>query len=252
MNDINEKENPGLKKKNFIIYPAIDILQGVCVRLKQGDYSQVTTYSNDPLAMAKSFFDAGSTWIHMVDLDAARTGIPANHSIIAEVAAKSGLRVQTGGGIRNMETLDRVLDSNVARAVLGTSAVKDKAFTEKAVAKYGNRIAIGIDAKNGEVAIDGWTNKSGMNVLDFAKTMESIGVQTIIYTDISRDGMLQGTENKGIQLLVEETSLSVIASGGIGTLDDVLDAKSTGASGVIIGKALYEGKVDLKTCLQSV
>lgn len=237
---------------NFIIYPAIDLLDGRCVRLKQGDYKQVTVYSDDPAAMADSFREAGSAWVHMVDLDAARTGIPTNHLLIAQVAARSGLQVQTGGGIRNMDTLDRVLDSKVARAVLGTSAVRDRDFTQKAVARYGPRIAIGIDARSGEVAVDGWTTGSGMKVLDFARLMESIGVQTVIYTDISRDGMLQGTETHGISQLVLETALTVIASGGIGTMQDVLDAKATGAGGVIIGKALYEGKVDLRTCLQNV
>ncbi len=249
----NMEENKKTKiEKEFTIYPAIDLLQGRCVRLKQGDYAQVTVYSDNPAAVAESFRKAGSTWIHLVDLDAAKTGIPANHSLIAAIAAKSGLLVQTGGGIRNMETLDRVLDSSIARAILGTSAVRDRDFTCKAVAKYGNRIAIGIDARNGEVAVDGWTKKSGMNVLDFAKAMESIGVETIIYTDISRDGMLQGAEILGIRQLVRETALSVIASGGIGTMDDVLEAKSSGAGGVIIGKALYEGKVDLRECLQNV
>ncbi len=237
---------------DFIIYPAIDLLGGKCVRLRQGDYNEVTVYSDNPILMAQSFKDAGSKWIHMVDLDAAKSGIPTNNLIIAKIAGQKDLKVQTGGGIRNMDTLDRVLDSEVSRAVLGTSAVKDKDFTQKAVAKYGSRIAIGIDARNGEVAVDGWTTSSGMKVLDFAKLMESIGASTVIYTDISRDGMLSGTETLGIRELVLETKLSVIASGGIGVMQDVFDAKSTGASGVIIGKAIYEGKVDLKICLQSV
>ena len=252
MNSKEVTKTPELQKNGFIIYPAIDLLQGRCVRLKQGDYSQVTVYSDDPAAMAETFLEAGSSWIHIVDLDAAKSGIPKNHSLIAEIASRTGLKVQTGGGIRNMDTLDRVLDSRIARAILGTSAIRDRDFTCKAVAKYGSRIAIGIDARNGEVAVDGWTQKSGVNVLDFAKIMESIGVQTIIYTDISRDGMLQGAETHGIRQLVRETALSVIASGGIGTMEDVLEAKSSGACGVIIGKALYEGKVDLKECLRNV
>lgn len=247
-----EFQTNGSKGKEFIIYPAIDLLGGRCVRLRQGDYSQVTVYSENPAAMADSFREAGSAWIHIVDLDAARTGIPANHSLIASIASTSGLLVQTGGGIRNMETLDRVLDSSVERAILGTSAVRDRAFTEKAVARYGRRIAIGIDARNGEVAVDGWTRASGMKTLDFAKVMESIGIKTVIYTDISRDGMLAGAETHGIRQLSEETGLSVIASGGIGSMDDVLATKAAKAGGVIIGKALYEGKVDLKRCLQSV
>lgn len=241
-----------IKAKEFIVYPAIDLLGGRCVRLRQGDYNQVTVYSEDPAAMADSFREAGAAWIHIVDLDAARTGIPANHPLIARIASTSGLLVQTGGGIRNMETLDRVLDSSVERAILGTSAVRDRAFTEKAVARYGHRIAIGIDSRNGEVAVEGWTQASGMKTLDFARTMEAIGVETVIYTDISRDGMLAGAETQGIRQLAEETGLSVIASGGIGSMEDVLATRTAKAGGVIIGKALYEGKVDLRRCLQSV
>ncbi|MHB1483442.1 MAG: 1-(5-phosphoribosyl)-5-[(5-phosphoribosylamino)methylideneamino]imidazole-4-carboxamide isomerase [Saccharofermentanales bacterium] len=236
----------------FIIYPAIDLLGGKCVRLEQGRYDKVTVYSDDPLEMAESFSQAGAQWIHMVDLDAAKTGTPQNHRIIAEVAAKTGLRIQTGGGIRTMDILDRVLDSDVSRAVIGTSAVRDRIFTEKAILKYGGRIAIGIDASGGEVAVDGWISRSGINILDFAHIIEDMGAETVIYTDISRDGMLTGTETEGILTLIRETHLSVIASGGIGTHQDVLDAKATGASGVIIGKALYEGKVDLKECLRNV
>lgn len=240
------------KDDKFIIYPAIDLLGGKCVRLMQGDYQKVTVYSDNPLSMALSFKDAGASWIHIVDLDAAKSGIPTNNKIIEEIATTLGLKVQTGGGIRNMETLDKLLDSNISRAVLGTSAVKDRKFTEAAIAKYGERIAIGIDAKNGDVAVDGWTSSSGMDAIDFAKIMESIGVKTVIYTDISRDGMLTGTETLGITRLVNETKLMVIASGGIGTMEDIYDAKATGAGGVIVGKAIYEGKVDLAKCLQNV
>lgn len=238
--------------KDFIIYPAIDLLAGKCVRLEQGNYEKVTVYSDDPLDIASSFSEAGAQWIHMVDLDAARTGIPVNHQIVATVASKFGLKVQTGGGIRTMEILDRVMDTGIDRAILGTSAIRDRIFTEKALSKYGKRIAIGIDAAGDDVAVEGWTKKSGINVLDFARIIENIGGQTIIYTDISRDGMLTGTETKGIIRIINETGLSVIASGGIGSLKDVYDAKAAGASGVIIGKALYEGKVDLEECLQNV
>lgn len=246
----NENTNPN-KTPKFTIYPAIDIIGGKCVRLSQGDYDSVKVYSDDPISIARSFFDAGARWIHIVDLDAAKTGIPSNHKIIARIAKETGLLVQTGGGIRNMEILDNVLNSNVKRAILGTSAVRDREFTENAISKYGDRIVIGIDAKNGEVAVDGWTSASQLTVIDFAMKMQELGARTAIYTDISRDGMFKGTHIEGIKELVSKTSMNVIASGGVGDINDVLAAKSAGASGVIIGKALYEGRVDLKECLQN-
>jgi phosphoribosylformimino-5-aminoimidazole carboxamide ribotide isomerase len=237
----------------MIIYPAIDLLDGQCVRLSQGKYDQVTVYSDDPFAIAQGFADAGATWIHMVDLNAAKTGIPENQSIIAAVAQKTGLKVQTGGGIRNLDTLRLLIeDIGVTRCVIGTSAIRDRAFTEKALALYGDRIAIGLDAKDGEIAVDGWTSGSGINVIDFAKIMQGIGAQTVIYTDIARDGMLTGPATLSTKELVDATGLSVIASGGIGSEEDILEIRTSGCTGVIVGKAIYEGKVRLSVCLQNV
>lgn len=236
----------------MIIYPAIDLLDGKCVRLSQGSYDKVTVYSDDPAEIARGFKSAGASWIHMVDLNAARTGIPENQHVIARVARETGLSIQTGGGIRSLDTLKKWFDEiGVSRCVIGTSAIRDKAFTEKAIAMYGDRIAIGLDAKNGEIAVDGWTQGSGVRVVDFALTCKSIGAQTIIYTDIARDGMLTGPAITSTRELVEATGLSVIASGGIGSEEDVRAVKTTGCSGVIIGKAIYEGKVRLDVCLQS-
>lgn len=240
------------KNKEFVIYPAIDIIDGKCVRLSQGDYDKVKIYSDNPVDIAKSFAQAGAKWIHIVDLDAAKSGIPKNHEIISKIALESGLNVQTGGGIRNINTLDKLLDSNIKRAVIGTSAIKDRAFTQAAIKKYSNKIAIGIDSKNGKVAVDGWTKSSDITDVEFAIIMESIGAQTIIFTDISKDGMLEGPQIHGLREMVNKTSLDIIASGGVSSIDDVLDAKQAGATGIIIGKAIYEGKVDLKECLQSV
>lgn len=237
---------------DFIIYPAIDLLGGKCVRLKQGSYSDVTVYSDDPLEMALTFKEAGARSIHVVDLDAARTGVPANSEIISQIALASGLSVQTGGGIRNMDILDKVLDSGAARAILGTGAVRDKRFTTEALKKYGSRIIIGIDSRDGEVSVQGWTEGTGLKTVDFARMIESQGAVTIVYTDITRDGMLTGTQTDGIRELLAHTRLQIIASGGIGSIRDVLDAKDAGACGAIIGKAIYEGKVDLKQCLLSV
>lgn len=236
----------------MIIYPAIDLLDGQCVRLSQGKYDQVTVYSDDPVNIAEGFAAAGAKWIHMVDLNAAKTGIPVNQSIIAAVVKRTGLKVQTGGGIRNLDTLRYLIEEiGVSRCVIGTSAIRDRAFTEKALILYGDKIAIGLDAQNGEIAVDGWTSGSGVNVIDFAKTMQGIGARTVIYTDIARDGMLTGPATESTRELVDATGLSVIASGGIGSEEDITRIQTSGCSGVIVGKAIYEGKVRLSVCLQN-
>jgi len=234
-----------------IILPAVDLLGGKCVRLLKGDYDKVTVYNDDPLSQAWEFKEAGAQWIHVVDLDAARTGVPTNHAIIRQIAEKTGLKVDTGGGIRNMDTLRRwIEDYGVSRCVLGTAAVRDRAFTENALELYGDKIAIGIDAKDGEVAVDGWTEGSGLDAVEFALIMKSIGAETIVFTDIARDGMLTGPAVSSTKLMVESTGLDVIASGGIGSNEDIDKVRTTGCAGVIVGKAIYEGKVDLKACLQ--
>jgi len=236
----------------MIIYPAIDLLDGQCVRLSQGRYDQVTVYSDDPAAIAAGFAADGAKWIHMVDLNAAKTGIPANQSVIDAVVKQTGLKVQTGGGIRNLDTLRRLIEEiGVSRCVIGTSAIRDRAFTQKALALYGDKIAIGLDTRNGEIAVDGWTSGSGINVIEFALIMKGIGAQTIIYTDIARDGMLTGPAAESTKELVEATGLSVIASGGIGSQEDITLISTSGCSGVIVGKAIYEGKVRLSICLQN-
>ena len=235
----------------MIILPAVDLLGGKCVRLLKGDYDKVTVYNDDPLSQAWEFKEAGAQWIHVVDLDAARTGVPTNHAIIRQIAEKTGLKVDTGGGIRNMDTLRRwIEDYGVSRCVLGTAAVRDRAFTENALELYGYKIAIGIDAKDGEVAVDGWTEGSGLDAVEFALIMKSIGAETIVFTDIARDGMLTGPAVSSTKLMVESTGLDVIASGGIGSNEDIDKVRTTGCAGVIVGKAIYEGKVDLKACLQ--
>ena len=235
----------------MIILPAVDLLGGKCVRLLKGDYDKVTVYNDDPLSQAWGFKEAGAQWIHVVDLDAARTGVPTNHAIIRQIAEKTGLKVDTGGGIRNMDTLRRwIEDYGVSRCVLGTAAVRDRAFTENALELYGDKIAIGIDAKDGEVAVDGWTEGSGLDAVEFALIMKSIGAETIVFTDIARDGMLTGPAVSSTKLMVESTGLDVIASGGIGSNEDIDKVRTTGCAGVIVGKAIYEGKVDLKACLQ--
>ncbi len=237
----------------MIIYPAVDLLDGKCVRLSQGRYDMATVYYDNPLEAAMRFLMAGSEWIHIVDLNAAKSGIPENQGIIREIVRKTGLKIQTGGGIRTMDTLKTLIEEiGVERCVIGTSAIRDRAFTEKALAKYGDKIAIGLDAKNGEIAVDGWTEGSGVLATDFALTMQGIGAKTVIFTDIVRDGMLTGPAVEATGALVEATKLSVIASGGIGSETDLLKIRTSGCSGVIVGKAIYEGKVDLEKCLQNV
>ncbi len=238
-----------MHQEPMILYPAIDLLQGQCVRLHQGRYDQVTVYSSDPLAVARRFQAEGAAWLHVVDLDAARTGQMAHADLISRMRRETGMKIQTGGGIRTMTALERLLETHqLERAVLGTAAVKDRRFTEKALTRYPDRIAIGLDARDGMVCIEGWTKDSGLDVVAFAREMADLGAKTVIYTDIRRDGTMRGPALAGIRQLVDLGRLAVIASGGIGCQDDLEAVRRTGAAGVIVGKALYEGKVVLPSC----
>lgn len=235
----------------MIIYPAIDLLDGQCVRLRQGRYDEVTVYHSDPLELARCFQSAGAAWIHIVDLNAARSGQPYHAGQIADIRSATGLKIQTGGGIRSMEQIEVLLDQHqIDRVVLGTAAVRDRRLTESALKRYGGRIAIGIDAADGEVRVEGWTQGSGMKTMEFARLMSDLGATTVIFTDISRDGMMTGTAIDEVRRLTEMTSLQVIASGGIGSMQDIEAVRQTGAAGVIVGRAIYEGKVRLEACWQ--
>ncbi len=237
------------QSQKLIIYPAIDLLGGRCVRLRQGDYNQVTVYNEDPIAQAMQFKKAGAEWIHVVDLDAAKSGIPTHLEIIRSIRCETGLKIQTGGGIRTMRHLERLLDEGgISRAVLGTAAVKNRPLIEEILKYYPDRVAIGIDARDGEVSIDGWTQGSGLPALEFAQTMESLGARVVIFTDIARDGMMVGTATDRVRELVNETSLEIIASGGIGSYADIEAVREIKAAGVIVGKAIYEGTVTLSQC----
>jgi phosphoribosylformimino-5-aminoimidazole carboxamide ribotide isomerase len=237
------------KKEPMTIYPAIDLLAGRCVRLRQGDYNQVTSYSDDPLAVARLFREAGAGWLHVVDLEAARTGIPVHAALIARIREETGLKVQTGGGIRSLSHVRTLLeDYAIDRIVLGTAAVRDRAFTEDVLRLWPERTAIGIDARDDEVSVDGWTRGSGLNALTFAREMAAAGARLAIYTDISRDGMLSGAATEDVRTMVEQSGLAIIASGGIGSADDIEAVRQTGAVGVIVGKAIYEGNVRLDEC----
>lgn len=233
----------------MIIFPAIDIINGKCVRLKQGQYDKITIFSDDPVQMAIQFRNAGAKYLHVVDLDGAR-GDGSNREIIRNIVQAVDIPVQTGGGIRTMADIDEVLGFGVSRVIIGTSAVRDPEFVTEAVKKYGDRIVVGIDARDGYVAIEGWEKTSGYKALDFASKMESLGVKTIVYTDINTDGMLAGPNLFAMEEMVKRVKMDVIASGGVSSLKDILKLKETGVAGVIVGKAIYTGDVDLKQALQ--
>jgi phosphoribosylformimino-5-aminoimidazole carboxamide ribotide isomerase len=235
------------------IYPAVDILKGKAVRLKQGRADDVTVYGQ-PMEMALRWFNAGAQWLHVVDLDGAFGGSPANHTIISQIArALPDLRIQVGGGIRSMAVLDDLFSSGVQRAVLGTSAVNDPKFTGEALKRYGDRIAIGIDARDGIARVSGWTETSQIGAIELARRLEKEGARIVIYTDISRDGVLVGPNTESLKQMIDGTGLNVIASGGVSNLEDVRTLVAIGHSrldGVIIGKALYERLLTLEEALE--
>ncbi|MDE2827405.1 MAG: 1-(5-phosphoribosyl)-5-[(5-phosphoribosylamino)methylideneamino]imidazole-4-carboxamide isomerase [Bacteroidota bacterium] len=228
--------------------PAIDLLNGNCVRLMQGAYDQVTTYHNDPIVMARRWESLGAQFLHVVDLDAARSGGDThNTAVIGSIAQTVTIPVQTGGGIRSTVDVIRVLDQGIHRVIIGTAAVKDPALVRTMVAKYGaDRIAVGIDAQNGEVRVDGWTSGTGLSALDFAQDMEALGVRRIIYTDIGRDGTMVGPNLDAYRTLgMQLKHARLTASGGVSGPKDLMalaELESIGVDSVIIGRALYEGK----------
>jgi len=234
----------------MIIYPAIDIKDGRCVRLVQGKFSDVTVYSDHPVDMAMKFEQMGAQYIHVVDLDGARLGQPQNIAVASEMAVRLGIPIQLGGGIRTIETMEIILCKGIERIILGTSAVNDHELVKKAVQSFGNNLAVAIDAKDGLVAIEGWAKTSSFTAVGFARKMEELGAKVIIYTDISRDGMLKGPNLKAMEEMVKAVKIDVIASGGVTNLQDIKNLKEIGVSGAIVGKALYTGDVDLKEAIE--
>ncbi|MEK4291563.1 1-(5-phosphoribosyl)-5-[(5-phosphoribosylamino)methylideneamino]imidazole-4-carboxamide isomerase [Paenibacillus sp. FSL P4-0502] len=240
---------------SFIVYPAIDIRDGKCVRLQQGDYSQETIYNDSPLKVAKSWEEQGGKFIHLVDLDGAKAGHPVNDAIIGAIAANANVPVQVGGGLRNLADVEKLLGLGVSRVIIGTAAINDHAFTEEVLAKYGDKVAIGIDARNGYVATHGWLNTSEVRAEALAKELAAKGAETFIYTDISRDGMMQGPNVDGILSMAQASGKTVIASGGVTSLDDLLRLNvhsGSGVGGAIVGKALYTGNIDLSEALRAL
>lgn len=240
---------------SFIVYPAIDMRGGKCVRLLQGDYGKETVYGDSPFDMAKSFADSGAEWIHMVDLDGARDGKRVNDTYVIQAAKELNAKVQIGGGIRSEADIAHYLDNGVSRVIIGSIAVSNPEFAEEMVRKYPGKIAIGLDAKDGYVATHGWLSTSEVKAVDLGKRFAEAGAETFIFTDIATDGMLSGPNVQAIQLLAEETGKSVIASGGVSQLSDLFALKelqSVGVSGAIVGKALYEGRFTVKEALKAV
>ena len=234
----------------MFLYPAIDLVQGKAVRLYKGDYAQMTVYSENPLAVAKDFQAAGAKHIHLVDLEGAKSGMPENLGTIQKIAGETDLFVEVGGGIRNMQTVEQYLSAGVDRVILGTAAVTDPDFLKAALRKYGEKIAVGVDLKDGYVAIKGWTEKSSLTAREFFEQLESLGVKTVICTDIARDGVMQGTNLSMYRELFAAYSMDLIASGGVSTLEDVKALRDMNLHGAIIGKAYYIGAIDLKEAIE--
>ena len=232
------------------ILPAIDLFGGKAVRLFKGDYDKMTIYSNYPVQVALDFKTQGAEWIHVVDLEGAKSGETPNIETIKKIVDETGLKVEVGGGIRSIEVVERYIEAGVSRLILGTAAVKDEAFLRCAVEKFGDKIAVGVDLKDGMVAIHGWTEKSNEEGFTFCQKMQTIGVKTIIATDISKDGAMNGTNHDLYKKLSEQLDINVIASGGVSSIKDVEKLTALGIYGTIIGKAYYTGVIDLKKAIQ--
>ena len=234
----------------MLIFPAIDLYEKKAVRLFKGDYENMTIYSENPIEIAQDFVNAGATHIHVVDLEGAKDGTTPNISVVRQIAAETDLFIEIGGGIRDMDTVDAYLSSGVSRVILGTAAVNDREFLTAAVKKYGDKIAVGADVKDGYIAIKGWLESSALTLDDFLQDMEKIGVKYIICTDISKDGAMRGTNLELYSQLSQKYSMNITASGGVSTLDDVKKLSEMNLYGAIIGKAYYIGAIDLKDALE--
>ena len=235
----------------MILYPAIDLKEGRCVRLVRGDMNQATVFNDDPAAQAGSFADAGASWLHLVDLDGAFAGKPMNARAVEAIVNEVDIPVQLGGGIRTLETIENWLSRGVMRVILGTVAVKDPALVKEACRKFPGQVAVGIDARGGRVAVEGWAEETDLQVIDLAQQFADIGVQAIIYTDIDRDGVLEGVNIPATAELARAVSVPIIASGGVSSLTDIrgLIAEKR-IAGAIIGRAIYDGRIDLKEALK--
>lgn len=234
----------------MIIFPAIDLVQQKAVRLFKGDYANMTVYSEDPVAVARDFEAAGATHIHMVDLEGAKDGTTPNLSVVERVARETSLKVEIGGGVRDMRTVRTYLAAGVDRVILGTAAVNDTGFLSEAVEAYGEHIAVGADVKDGFVAIKGWLEKSTYTLQRFLDKMQMLGVKTVICTDISKDGAMQGTNRELYRTLSNRYAMNIVASGGVSSIEDVRALREMDLYGAIIGKAYYTGAIDLREAIE--
>ena len=234
----------------MLIFPAIDLYEKKAVRLYKGDYQQMTVYHNDPVSVAKAFEAAGATWVHTVDLEGARDGTTPNLDIIAAICQNTALKVEIGGGIRSMETIKAYLEVGVSRVILGTAAVENTAFLKEAISKYGDKIAVGVDLKEGKIALRGWLETADVDTYAFLKQLEALGLSTVICTDIAKDGAMQGASHALYEELSHRYTFNLIASGGVSSMDDIKRLKALDIYGAIIGKAYYTGAIDLEEAIK--
>lgn len=233
------------------ILPAIDLYKGAAVRLSRGDYNQMKIYSSNPPEFAEKFAESGAQYLHVVDLEGAKDGTTANFNTVKAIIDKTDMKVEIGGGIRNDDVIKKYIEAGASRVILGTAAVKDSLFLKRAAADYGDKIAVGVDIKDGFVAVKGWLEITDVKCFDFCSELEKIGVKTVICTDISKDGMMSGTNIELYKELNESFDLNIIASGGVSTIDDIKKLAGINMYGAILGKALYEGTLDLKEAVQA-
>lgn len=239
----------------MIFFPAIDIYEGLCVRLEKGDFEKKTIFSKNPLDQAKIFQEMGCEWIHIVDLDGAKNGNSDNFNIVKEIALKTDLKIQFGGGVRTSSKISSLINSGIERVIIGTKAIDDISFLEEACKDFPNKIAIGIDARKGKVSIEGWTKDSGVSANEFAVIAESKGVCAIIFTDIDKDGVMEGPNIDSTLEIAKSVNIPVIVSGGVSSIKDVLQIKNnekSGIGGMICGRAVYDKKVDIREALNIV
>lgn len=239
----------------MILFPAIDLKNGEAVRLQQGDMARATVFNRDPAAQAEAFQAAGFQWLHLVDLDGAFAGKPVNALAVAAILKKIRIPVQLGGGIRNLETVERWLGEGIARVIVGTAAVRDPDFVRQAARKFPGKVAVGIDARAGKVAVAGWAEETQLEAVELARLFEDAGVAAIVYTDVERDGMLQGLNLDSTIALADAVKIPVIASGGLGSIEDIrrlLEPRAGKLEGAIAGRALYDGRLDAKAALELI
>ena len=235
----------------MLIFPAIDLYGGKAVRLFKGDYQQMTIYNDNPLSVARDFESKGAKWVHLVDLEGAKEGTTPNIGVVESIAKNTSLKCEIGGGIRNMETVEKYFAAGVDRVILGTAAVTDQAFLRAAVDKYGEKIAVGVDIKDSMVAIKGWIEKSELEAFDFCDKMQNIGVKTVICTDISKDGAMKGANHALYRELSDKFDMQIVASGGVSSMEDVSKLAALDIYGAIIGKAYYTGAIDLREAIET-